>query len=145
LTCSDRSAPAASLIDPSANREKLNDKGAEFAHRRAPERQGMDRENGWNLIRKERAWALGGTGMGVVRIALLFGFVAAAFAMILVPIADKQSRAYSARSDFPAGVDNFKTGTIRRQESYTIRRSVLQPSPRSVCTIRSNGQRDGNC
>lgn len=105
----------------------------------------MHPEDEWDLIRRDRAWALRGTGMGLVRIALLFGFVAAAFAMILVPIADDQSRAYSARGDFHSGIDNFQTGTVRRHESYTVRRSVLQPSPQSVCRILGNGRREGDC
>jgi lipopolysaccharide export LptBFGC system permease protein LptF len=82
--------------------------------------------------------------VGLVRIALLFGFIAAAFAMILVPIADEQSRAYSERAAHSVGIDSFKTGTIGRQETYTIRRSVLQPSPNSICIIRDS-RRSGNC
>jgi hypothetical protein len=103
----------------------------------------MHPEDEWNLIRKDRARQFGGTSMGLVRIALLFGFIAVAFAMILVPIADDQSRLY--RADSPVGIDNFKTGTIGHRETYTIRRSVLQPSPHAVCTIRGNGQREGDC
>jgi hypothetical protein len=105
----------------------------------------MQPEDEWNLIRQGQARSLGGAGMGVVRIALLFGFIAVALTLILVPIADEQSRAYSWGADFPVGVDNFKTGTVRRQETYTIRRSVLQPSPASICVIRDNGRRDGDC
>jgi lipopolysaccharide export LptBFGC system permease protein LptF len=104
----------------------------------------MDPEDEWNLIRKDRGWRIDGTSMGLVRIALLFGFVAAAFALILVPIADEQSRAYSARATYGDGIDNFKTGTIRRRDTYTIRRSVLQPSTNSICVIR-DGQRRGDC
>jgi hypothetical protein len=29
--------------------------------------------------------------------------------------------------------------------AYTIRRSVLQPSPNAVCIIRGNGMRTGDC
>lgn len=105
----------------------------------------MHPEDEWNSIRQDRVRGLGRTGMGVVRIALLFGFVAVALALILVPIADQQSRVYSARGDLPDGVDNFKTGTVRRSETYTIRRSVLQPSPASICVIRGNGWREGDC
>ena len=102
----------------------------------------MHPEDEWSLIRKDRARQFGGTGMGLVRIALLFGFIAIAFAMILVPIADDQSRLYGTNSP---GIDNFKTGTIGNRETYTVRRSVLQPSPHAVCTIRGNGQREGDC
>ena len=104
----------------------------------------MDPEDEWNLIRRDRGWRLDGTGVGLVRIALLFGFIVAAFAMILVPAADEQSRAYSERAAHGTGIDSFKTGTVERQESYTIRRSVLQPSPNSICIIR-DGRRSGDC
>ena len=105
----------------------------------------MHPEDEWNLIRKDRAWRPAGAGMGLVRIALLFGFVAAAFAMILVPIVDDQPRDRLAAGGYPAGVDYFETGTVKRQETYTIRRSVLQPSPHSVCAIHADGRREGDC
>lgn len=105
----------------------------------------MHPEDEWNLIRKGRAKGFGGAGIGVLRIALLFGFIAVAFAMILVPIVDDQSRPYVGRAGSAIGIDNFKTGTIRQRETYTIRRSVLQSSPHSVCTIRSSGRREGDC
>jgi len=105
----------------------------------------MHPEDEWNLIRKDRARNFGGTGIGVVRIALLFGFIAVAFAMILVPIVDDQSRSYFGRAGSAIGIDDFKTGTIGQRETYTIRRSVLQPSPYSVCTIHRSGQREGDC
>lgn len=105
----------------------------------------MHPEDEWNLIRKDRARNFDGASMGVVRIALLFGFIAVAFAMILVPIVDDPSRLYLGSAGSAVGIDDFKTGTIGQRETYTIRRSVLQPSPHSVCTIHGNGQRVGDC
>jgi hypothetical protein len=100
----------------------------------------MHPEDEWNLIRKDRAWRPAGAGMGLVRIALLF-----AFAMILVPIVDDRPRDRLAAGGYAAGVDYFETGTVKRQETYTIRRSVLQPSPHSVCAIHADGRREGDC
>ncbi len=96
----------------------------------------------WNSIRKDRLWPL--AGIGAVRLALLFGFVIVAFALMVVPVADRHSRVWLTRVD-SSSVDNLLTGTVKRNDAYTVRRSVLQASPTSVCIIRSNGARTGNC
>jgi hypothetical protein len=93
----------------------------------------------WNSTRGDRVWRSGDASIGVVRIALLFGFVAVAFALMMVPIVEKRSREWSQRID-RAGIDRVETGAIQRREAYIVRRSVLQASPTSVCTIR-NGER----
>jgi hypothetical protein len=107
-----------------------------------PEGAGMHPGDDWISTREERVWRAGDAGVGAVRIALLFGFVAVAFAMMIVPVANKRSREWSARMD---GIDRIETGAVERRETYTIRRSVLQASPTSECTIRSNGERSGEC
>jgi hypothetical protein len=45
------------------------------------------------------------------------------------------------------GIDMMPTGTVGQREtgSYIVRRSVLQPTPNSVCIIRGNGMRTGDC
>jgi hypothetical protein len=98
----------------------------------------------WNSMRRDRVWRPGDTGIGAVRIALLFGFVVVAFALMLVPIADKRSREWSTRMD-GIGIDRIETGAVGRGEAYTLRRSVLQASPTAVCAIRGNGERSGDC
>ena len=48
----------------------------------------------------------------------------------------------------PAGLDEMTTGSIGRtgyRGEYTIRKSVLQSSPQTVCVIRDNGVRIGDC
>jgi lipopolysaccharide export LptBFGC system permease protein LptF len=83
---------------------------------------------------------------GSLRFALIFGAAAIALALFVVPFAERQAQSLMARA--PAGLDTMSTGSIgqdRRVGSYTIRRSVLQQSPQSVCIIRHNGMRTGDC
>ncbi len=84
--------------------------------------------------------------MGALRVTLLFGSAAVALALILTPLAESQveKMAYSSYSNM---LDPMPTGTVgqRSTGSYTVRRSVLQPSPSSVCIIRNNGMRTGDC
>jgi hypothetical protein len=93
--------------------------------------------------------------MGALRITLLFGSAAVALALILTPIAVKQTEKMMYASH-PVGVDMMSTGSIggslgagtigqRSANSYTVRRSVLQPAPNSVCIIKQNGMRTGDC
>jgi hypothetical protein len=101
-------------------------------------------ENEWDVVRNDRGWLSGGTGMGILRITLLFGSAAVALALIIAPILDKQIR--STAYDKPFGVDDFATGSVGKGGNvYTIRRSVLQSSPDAICLIDSNGQRHGDC
>lgn len=102
----------------------------------------------WEHPRARRGWNLGSAGMGVLRLTLLFGSIAIAMALFLTPLLDSQTRriAHSGQP-FPAGVDMMSTGSIgpRNGNHYVIRRSVLQSSPSSVCIIRENGMRSGDC
>ena len=99
----------------------------------------------WDRPYRDRGWGAADAGMGALRVALLFGSAAVALALILTPLIESQAErmAYSS----PAGVDMMATGTVgsRSSGAYTIRRSVLQPSPNSVCIIRQNGMRTGDC
>lgn len=103
----------------------------------------MRPEDEWDMIRNDRASLLGGAGMGVLRIALLFGSAAVALVMILVPIADSYTRPQSGESAY--GLDLTATGSIKSGSHFTIRKSVLQSSPTSVCIIRDTGLRSGDC
>jgi uncharacterized protein involved in exopolysaccharide biosynthesis len=82
------------------------------------------------------------TEWGALRVTLLFGAAAVALALIAAPLLESRSGAGLANN---AGVDPMSTGSIGGPTSYTIRRSVLQPSPDAVCIIRSNGARSGDC
>ena len=106
----------------------------------------MDPESAWDLVRNDRGWRFGDAGLGVLRLTLLFGSAAIALALILVPIMDDLSGGRIAADDsFPQGLDMTSTGSVAPAGAYTVRRSVLQPSPDSVCYIRSNGARLGDC
>ena len=109
--------------------------------------QGTKMENDWDVVRNDRGWS-GGAGMGVLRITLMFASAAVALALIVAPIAERQTRSDIAKSGLPAGLDEMSTGSIGStgyRGEYTIRKSVLQSSPQTVCVIRDNGVRIGDC
>ena len=82
---------------------------------------------------------------GAMRIALLFGSAAVAFALILTPLIDRGAGTVVAARGISAELDKTATGSIRRSGEYTIRRSVLQSSPVSVCIISADGRQSGEC
>lgn len=102
----------------------------------------MNPEEQWNLVRGERTTRLETAGMGALRITLLFGSAVVAFALLATPILDMRTRP-EART--MVDLDMTSTGSVQRGQAYTIRRSVLQPTPDAVCIIRANGQRSGQC
>jgi hypothetical protein len=83
-----------------------------------------------------------GAGTGILRITLLFG----SLALVVAPLADRKSKSVvdyaSSRS-----IDTMSTGSIKKAapSEYTIRRSILQKSPDSVCILNSNGSKSGDC
>ncbi|MGX5804798.1 hypothetical protein ACWGS9_26615 [Bradyrhizobium sp. Arg314] len=105
----------------------------------------MSLEREWDSIRPDRGFRAVDAGMGILRITLLFGSAAVALALIATPFLDNQTRPQSARDGF-AGLDMAATGSIgHRTNIYTVRRSVLQPLPSSICVIRNDGSRSGEC
>lgn len=100
-------------------------------------------ENDWDLIRNERGWRLTESEISPLSLAAVFGAGAIALTLLLVPMLDWDASPELAA--YPAQVDRMSTGSIRYSGSYTIRRSVLQASPDSVCVIRDNGSRSGDC
>lgn len=104
----------------------------------------MSLEKDWDSIRPDRSFRAGETGMGVLRITLLFGSAAIALALLATPLLEKGASQQFASGGYPAGIDMTSTGSIGRSE-YTVRRSVLQTSPEAVCIIRNNGRRSGDC
>ena len=67
-------------------------------------------ENDWDVVRNDRGWPSGSAGMGILRITLLFGSAAIALALIIAPIAERQTRSYLTRSGTPDGIDDVTTG-----------------------------------
>ncbi|MDX8523047.1 hypothetical protein RFM68_00890 [Mesorhizobium sp. MSK_1335] len=106
----------------------------------------MSLERDWDSIRPDRGFRAVDAGMGILRITLLFGSAAVALALIATPFLDSQTRPQSTRDRFAGGLDMTATGSIgRRTDTYTLRRSVLQPLPSSICVIRNDGSRSGEC
>ncbi|WP_139974870.1 MULTISPECIES: hypothetical protein [Brucella/Ochrobactrum group] len=93
-------------------------------------------------------------GRGILRVVLLFGSAVVALALIIVPVLNDQANKIAAQSVFPVGIDRTMTGSIKRDDNaqshpsgqtYTVRKSVLQPSPDSVCIIETDGSHHGDC
>ena len=103
----------------------------------------MSLDRDWDSIRPDRSFRAADAGMGILRITLLFGSAVVALALIATPFLDSQTR--STRDAFAGGVDTMTTGSISHRDIYTLRRSVLQPLPSSVCVIRDNGISSGDC
>jgi hypothetical protein len=101
----------------------------------------MAHENDWDAIRGGKPPLFGAAGMGMLRIALLFGSAAVALTLILAPLADRYSRSQFAAN---GGLDYSTTGSIGKRAVYTIRRSVLQRAD-AICIIRPDGRRSGDC
>lgn len=84
---------------------------------------------------------------GAVRVALLFATAVIAIAAILTPmVADRSPSARVAWA--PSQFDNITTGSIpthSKTTSYTVRKSILQDNPGSLCIIRSDGRKTGDC
>lgn len=111
----------------------------------------MALRNEWEEPHTSRGGIFGEVGMGAVRVALLFGSAAVGLALILTPLAQSQVERMTY-SSYSSRLDPMATGAIgrgmggqRAGGSYTVRRSVLQPAASSVCIIRSNGMRTGDC
>lgn len=81
--------------------------------------------------------------VGSLRVALLFGAGAVVVALLVAPLAETRGSQLAARSG--ASVDRMSTGSVRTGGKYTIRRSVLQTEPNSVCIIHPSGARTGDC
>jgi hypothetical protein len=81
-----------------------------------------------------------------LKVALLFAGAGVLSALILTPILTVDG---STRMAFaPDAYDNIITGSIPAQRpgrAYTIRKSVLQDTPDSICIIQPNGLKTGDC
>ncbi|WP_309085577.1 hypothetical protein [Chelativorans sp.] len=100
----------------------------------------MSIEFGGGFDRRETMARL---GMGVIRVTLLFGSAAIAIALILTPLLDRRTRDVAGY-----GIDPLTTGSVPQSTgggNFTVRRSVLQPSPDAVCVIRDDGTMVGSC
>jgi hypothetical protein len=104
--------------------------------------QAMFGNGEWEKFLSERGPLLEMVQSGALRIALLFGSVAVAIALLLTPVLDRETRVARINA---LGIDRTVTGSIATQGVYTLHRSVLQSSPNAVCVIHFNGARTGDC
>lgn len=101
-------------------------------------------EDEWILIRAFKGMRSGASGIGVLRLAILFGGVAIAAALLLTPAMERRVSGLVATY---GDLDRMTTGSVgaSRGTTYTIRRSVLQGSPDAVCIIGADGGKSGSC
>ncbi len=105
----------------------------------------MESDQEWEAAESRKYDLTVSAGMSVLRITLLFGSAAIALALLVTPIVSRISQPESNLWSGAQGIDYTQTGSIGYQGSYTIRRSVLQGSAGSICVIRDNGTRSGDC
>jgi hypothetical protein len=82
---------------------------------------------------------------GALKIVVLFSVAAIVIALIGTSMLEGRLGKQTAGADASFGLDYTATGTVAKGERYTVRRSVLQPTPRSICILRENGTRSGDC
>jgi hypothetical protein len=103
----------------------------------------MNSDDEWDFVQGNDDNTLEPAKSGALRVSLLFGSIAIAFALFLVPLANRGStdlaRASGTQLDYTA------TGSTPRAGQYTIRKSVLQSKSSSVCIIRNDGSSVGDC
>ncbi len=101
----------------------------------------------WKAVREKEQASVSSRKTGALNIALLFGTAVVALTLILTPmLADKSKSSVFASA--PSEFDSITTGSIPKGENgansengkrYTIRRSVLQDTPGSVCVVQGYG------
>ncbi|QND48480.1 hypothetical protein HB780_23105 [Rhizobium lusitanum] len=99
----------------------------------------------WKAVQEKEQSYSTSRKTGALNIALLFGTAAVALSLILTPMLSDKSKSNVLAS--APELDTMTTGSIQRTEDgkrYTIRRSVLQQEPGSVCIVQGYGA-DGGC
>ena len=104
-------------------------------------------EDSWKTVRAQHRAAHSSGKTGALNIALLFGTAAIALSLIVTPmLANREDSRHLAQVQ--EEFDLITTGSIKPQEKgpkhYTIRRSVLQESPGSVCIVQGYNS-ETNC
>lgn len=104
----------------------------------------MQNDDDWERIRGARGDRMV-PGVSPVRVALLFGTAAIALALFATSYLAGEGRRFYADGGRPVDVDMMSTGSISPGGTYTVRKSVLQSSPKAVCIIRQDGSSFGEC
>ncbi len=102
-------------------------------------------EDFWKTVRVRKRATIRSGKTGALNLALLFGTAVIALSLIITPMLaghDDQRRMAHLHEDF----DMISTGSIKPAEGnskkYTIRRSVLQDTPGSVCIVQGYSSGD---
>ncbi len=103
----------------------------------------MNSDDEWDFVQGNQDDALEPAKSGALRVSLLFGSIAVAFALFLVPLANRGSTELARASG--TQLDYIATGATPKSGEYTIRKSVLQSKSSSVCIIRTDGSSVGDC
>jgi hypothetical protein len=104
----------------------------------------------WKTVRTRQRPTYRSGRTGALNVALLFGTAAIALSLIVTPMLAKrgdQDRMAHVQQDF----DMISTGSIKRDTDntkeknrhYTIRKSVLQETPGSVCIVQGYNSETG--
>ena len=99
----------------------------------------------WKAVREKERSSTASRRTGALNIALLFGTAVVALTLILTPMLADKSKS-SVFASVPSDFDNITTGSVPKTENgkrYTIRRSVLQDTPGSVCVVQGYGSGAG--
>jgi hypothetical protein len=97
-------------------------------------------------VRQSRRAASRSGRVGAVNVALLFAVAAMAVSLVLTPVLSDHSSTAQLASQ--PDLDTMSTGSIPATRDagkrYTIRRSILQETPGSVCIVGA-ASGDGGC
>lgn len=105
----------------------------------------MRDEDFWKAVQEKDFTPAGDTRTGALNLALLFGTAVIALALVLTPVLSAKTDK-RLMANVPDEFDMISTGSIPKDgnvKRYTVRRSVLQEMPGSVCIIDSNGTGPG--
>lgn len=103
----------------------------------------MNSDDEWDFVQGEDKDVLEPAKSGALRISLLFGSIAVAFALFLVPLVNSSSVSIAKNANGP--LDLISTGSVKRANEYTVRRSVLQAKGSVGCIIGNDGSEVGDC
>ena len=105
----------------------------------------MRDEDFWETVQEKDLGSGGTTRTGALNLALLFGTAVIALALIMTPLLSSGTDR-RIMANMPDEFDMISTGSIPTGQGkrYTVRRSVLQEMPGSVCIVDGSG-RDNGC
>jgi hypothetical protein len=103
----------------------------------------MKTDDEWDYVQGNQEDILEPAKSGALRISLLFGSIAVAFALFLVPIMNRGS--VDLERVAGSQLDPISTAATAQANEYTIRKSVLQAKGSLGCIIRNDGTSVGDC